>query len=280
MLPGLRPSPAPRRSASEGRPPKGKATPTSVQRPAEGGAGDKPGSVPPVSHRGRVGARHCPRGWVTLASKVDTVPVTRSGQEAHEASLWVEGSAPLRRGPQGMLGGARGCGPRDPPPLRPLFSRIVVIAVRVRGSGVVPVPPGSGQGASPEVRGDLAPQRLAGSQGERGGGGTRWPPRTSAAANSSPLSEPPFPSSRENDGRGPSPPAPGGDGCSLRSHPPACIPARRAPSPALTTLNPRSVLSPPARHRGMEPPMGPSGSARRRLQVDPREHVAAKRFKR
>lgn len=61
---------------------------------------------------------------------------------------------------------------------------------------------------------------------------------------------------------------------------PACIPARRAPSPALTTLNPRSVLPPPARHRGMEPPMGPSGSARRRLQVDPREHVAAKRFKR
>lgn len=95
-----------------------------------------------------------------------------------------------------------------------------------------------------------------------------------------PLSEPPFPSSRENDGRGPSPPAPGGDGCSLRSHPPACIPARRAPSPALTTLNPRSVLPPPARHRGMEPPMGPSGPARRRLQVDPREHVAAKRFKR
>lgn len=164
MLPGLRPSPAPRHSASEGRPPKGKATATSVQRPAEGGAGDKPGSVPPVSHRGRVGARHCPRGWVTLASKVDTVPVTRSGQEAHEASLWVEGSAPLRRGPQGTLGGARGCGPRYPPPLRPLFSRIVVIAVRVRGSGVVPVPPGSGQGASPEVRGDLAPQRLAGSQ--------------------------------------------------------------------------------------------------------------------
>lgn len=232
MLPGLRPSPAPRRSASEGRPPKGKATATSVQRPAEGGAGDKPGSVPQVSHRGRVGARHCPRGWVTLASKVDTVPVTRSGQEAHEASLWVEGSAPLRRGPQGTLGGARGCGPRYPPPLRPLFSRIVVIAVRVRGSGVVPVPPGSGQGASPEVRGDLAPQRLAGSQGERGGGGTRWPHRTSAAANSSPLSEPPFPSSRENDGRRPRLQLPEETGAPCAAtRPPASPPAARPALP-------------------------------------------------
>lgn len=142
-----------------------------------------------------------------------------------------------------------GCGPRYPPPLRPLFSRIVVIAVRVRGSGVVPVPPGSGQGASPEVRGDLAPQRLAGSQGERGGGGTRWPPRTSAAANSSPLSEPPFPSSRENDGRGPSPPAPGGDGCSLRSHPPHLHPrpprAQPCPDDSKSPLRASSSRSAP-----------------------------------